>query len=55
MSRSKRVHYKFKSDNLELVTVIECVCADGTNLQPAFVFSGKEHSPSWWTVDPAIK
>ncbi|KAG2071079.1 hypothetical protein BDR04DRAFT_963147, partial [Suillus decipiens] len=46
--------YKFKSDNLELVTIIECVCADGTNIQPAFVFSGKEHSPSWWMVDPAI-
>ncbi|KAG1732785.1 hypothetical protein EDB19DRAFT_1831147 [Suillus lakei] len=45
MSHGKRVHYKFKSDNLKLVTIIEC---------PAFVFSGKEHSPSWWTVDPAI-
>ncbi|KIK73406.1 hypothetical protein PAXRUDRAFT_81286, partial [Paxillus rubicundulus Ve08.2h10] len=46
--------YKFESDNLELVTVIECVCADGTKLQPAFVFAGKEQCPSWWTVDPRI-
>ncbi|KAG2740592.1 hypothetical protein P692DRAFT_201669507, partial [Suillus brevipes Sb2] len=46
--------YKFKSDNLELVTIIECVCADGTALQPAFVFSGVHHCPSWWNVDPAI-
>ncbi|KAH7922725.1 DDE-domain-containing protein, partial [Leucogyrophana mollusca] len=54
ISRQKRSHYKFRSDNLELVTVIECVCADGTNLQPGFVFSGKQFSPEWFQVHPDI-
>ena len=54
MSHSQRVHYKFKSDNFELVTIIECICADGTNLLPVFVFAGKEQSPSWWSIDPQI-
>ncbi|EGN97099.1 hypothetical protein SERLA73DRAFT_57716 [Serpula lacrymans var. lacrymans S7.3] len=47
-------HYKFHSDNLELVTVIECICADGTNLQPGFVFSGKQFSLEWFQVDSRI-
>ncbi|KIK82445.1 hypothetical protein PAXRUDRAFT_153759 [Paxillus rubicundulus Ve08.2h10] len=34
--------YKAHSSNLELVTIIECVCADGTNLLPGFMFSGNE-------------
>jgi hypothetical protein len=37
--------------NLELVTIIECVCADGTNLFPAFVFTGKEFAQEWFEVD----
>ncbi|KIJ08365.1 hypothetical protein PAXINDRAFT_18495 [Paxillus involutus ATCC 200175] len=65
-SRKQKVRIKIQSANLELVTVIECVCADGSNLKPGFVFSGKdvlqeEHfeedsllvalSPKGWTSD----
>ena len=32
---------KIQSENLELVTIIECVSADGAILKPGFVFSGK--------------
>ncbi|KIM59046.1 hypothetical protein SCLCIDRAFT_94999, partial [Scleroderma citrinum Foug A] len=46
--------YKFRSDNLELVTIIECVCADGTSLKPGFVFSGKQFHPEWFQTDPKI-
>ena len=51
---SRRPQYRQHSANLELVTVIECVCADGTFLLPGFVFSGKEFSPEWFEVDPKI-
>jgi ribosomal protein S14 len=55
VSRTKRTKYRPKSANLELVTVIECICADGTELSPGFVFSGKEFSPEWFEVDPNIR
>lgn len=52
--RSCRPRYRQHSANLELITIIECVCADGTYFLPGFVFSGKEFSPEWFTVDPKI-
>ena len=51
LSQTKRTKYQPKSANLELVTIIECVCADGTGLSPGFVFSGKDFSPEWFEVD----
>lgn len=52
--RARRSNYRARSGNLELVTVIECVCANGTYLLPGFVFSGKEFSSEWFSVDPGI-
>jgi hypothetical protein len=52
--RSRRPKYRARSGNLELVTIIECVCADGTYLLPGFVFSGKEFAREWFEVDPGI-
>ena len=46
--------YMSRSTNLELITIIECVCADGTALLPGFVFSGKEFCPELFMVDPNI-
>ncbi|TFK67013.1 hypothetical protein BDN72DRAFT_771326 [Pluteus cervinus] len=40
-SRYEKSFYKLKDGNLELVTVIECCCADGTSLMPTFIFNGK--------------
>jgi hypothetical protein len=53
--RTRRPRYKQRSANLELVTIIECVCADGTTLFPGFVFQGKEFSPEWFEVDDNIR
>ncbi|KIK77005.1 hypothetical protein PAXRUDRAFT_123848, partial [Paxillus rubicundulus Ve08.2h10] len=65
-SRNQKVHVKIQSANLELVTVIKCICTDGSSLKPGFMFSGKdmlqeEHfeedgllvalSPNGWTSD----
>ncbi|KIL55070.1 hypothetical protein M378DRAFT_91423, partial [Amanita muscaria Koide BX008] len=52
--RSRRPKYRARSGNLELVTIIECVCADGTYLLPGFVFSGKEFAQEWFEVDRNI-
>ena len=40
-SRDQRNRVKLQSADLELVTTIECVRADGSILKPGFVFSGK--------------
>lgn len=40
-SREQRVRARTQDANLELVTTIECVAADGSHLKPGFVFSGK--------------
>ncbi|KIK60369.1 hypothetical protein GYMLUDRAFT_167982 [Collybiopsis luxurians FD-317 M1] len=47
--------YCQKSDNLELVTIIDCVCADGTADIPAcFIFKGAGKFPEWMEVDDDI-
>lgn len=46
--RQRRPKYRSRSANLELVTIIECVCADGTSLLPGFVFSGTQYLPEWF-------
>jgi len=46
--------YKTQSSNLELVTIIECVSADGSNIAPGFVFSGKSYHKKWFKAHPDI-
>ena len=46
--------YQIKGGSLELVTVIECVCADGTDLLPGFIFSGGIVDEQWTVADPQI-
>ena len=45
---NRRPRYKLRSANLELVTIIECVSADGESLLPGFIFPGKEFHPEWY-------
>ncbi|KAF9012163.1 hypothetical protein BDZ89DRAFT_963648, partial [Hymenopellis radicata] len=47
-SSDDKSRYRLQSDDLELVTILETVCADGTApIQPAFVFQGKLFCPEW--------
>ena len=47
--------YKLQSDELQLVTVIDSVCADGTaNIGPGFVFPGSTKHKEWFE-EPGIK
>lgn len=48
MSATRRAQYQIRSDNLELITIIECVCADGSNLQPGFIFPGVNPFREWF-------
>jgi hypothetical protein len=53
-SRRQRAKYKHRSANLELITIIEAICADGTELKPGFVFPGTSFCPEWFDSDPDI-
>ena len=53
---NQQLSYKLRSANLELVTIVECICADGTSLLPGFIFPGKEFHPEWFMdVDERIR
>ncbi|KAF7372037.1 Tigger transposable element-derived protein 2 [Mycena venus] len=44
-----RSKYKISSDDLELVTIFETICIDGTaNVPPCFVFQGVNMCPEWF-------
>jgi hypothetical protein len=53
-SRRQRAKYKHRSANLELITIIEAICADGTELKPGFVFPGSSFCPEWFENHPDI-
>ena len=47
-SREQRSQLRIKDDELELVTVIQCVSANGGVMPPGFVFAGKRMCPNWF-------
>lgn len=47
-SRADRAKYVLRDANLELVTIIECVSADGIALPPGFIFQGKTQLDLGW-------
>lgn len=49
--RNRRPKYKKQSANLELITIMECVSADGVALDPGFIFPGKTFDPAWFDRD----
>jgi hypothetical protein len=52
---SKRPKYKLHSTNLELVTIVECVAADGGFISLEIIFEGKQqYEGAWFEVDPKI-
>jgi hypothetical protein len=47
--RSSKDRYRIRDANLELVTVVECVSADGFALKPYIIFKGKKVMQSWFS------
>lgn len=43
-----RTKYKARDGNLELVTVIEACCTDGSMLDPGFIFAGTGNYMTEW-------
>lgn len=48
--RDQKDRYVARSDNLELVSLLEVVSADGHAIPPTFVVA-KTSPPEWWTVE----
>lgn len=46
-------HYQQRSGNRETITVLVCICADGTSLPPAVIFKGKGYQVKWAQENPA--
>lgn len=49
-SRHQKSRYRAKSNNLELMAVIDCVCATGNaEIPPGFVHQ-KGYAGEWWEI-----
>jgi hypothetical protein len=48
--REQKEWYVTRSDNLELVSLLEAISADGFAVPPTFVVA-KSQPPEWWTVE----
>jgi hypothetical protein len=47
----KQVHkMRLKSDSLELVTLMECVSANGEFMRPGFIYAGNAHCREWYEL-----
>ena len=46
--KNSHLRYQTKDANLELVTIVECVCADGAALKPYIIFKGKRIQKDWY-------
>ena len=54
-ARDDKMKYKLQSDELQLVTIIDSICADNTaNIGPGFVFPGSTKHKEWFE-EPGIK
>ena len=52
VDRDQKTVHQVKDGNCELVTIIECVCADGTAIHPSAVFKGAHCNLEWGQDNP---
>jgi hypothetical protein len=52
IDRDQKVVYSIEDGNRELVTVIECICADGSILHPSVIFQGLRQNSEWGRNNP---
>jgi hypothetical protein len=50
---NSRDQYHIRNANLELVTVVECVSADGHVMKPYIIFKGKQLCHAWFEASGA--
>jgi hypothetical protein len=52
VDRDQKTVHQMEDGNQELVTVIECVCANGTAIRPSVVFKGIRRNLEWGHNNP---
>lgn len=52
VDRDQKTAYQVEDGNRELVTVMECVSADGTALPPSVIYQGIHHNLEWRQNNP---
>ena len=52
VDRDQKVVYSIEDGNRELVTVIECICTDGSILHPSIIFQGLRRNSEWGRNNP---
>ncbi|PCH39789.1 hypothetical protein WOLCODRAFT_67882, partial [Wolfiporia cocos MD-104 SS10] len=53
-SQGDQQQFKIRGGSLELITVIECISANGKNIAPRLIFQGSYIDPECAEVDPDI-
>ena len=48
----QKVVYFIEDGNREFITVIECICADGSVLHPSVIFQGVHQNSEWGCNNP---
>ena len=48
----QKIVYSIEDGNRELVTVIECICADGSILHPSMIYQGERRNSEWGHNNP---
>lgn len=52
VDRDQKMVHSIQTGNRDLVTILECLSADGTALHPSVVFEGKRRDLRWGEVNP---
>jgi hypothetical protein len=52
IDRDQKAVYSIEDGNRELVTVIECICADGSAIHPSVIFQGQRRNSEWGRNNP---
>jgi hypothetical protein len=52
IDRDQKTVHNIDTGNRDLVTIIECVCADGTALHPSVIFQGLRRDMRWGENNP---
>ncbi|KAF7343027.1 DDE-domain-containing protein [Mycena venus] len=52
VDRDQKAIQKIDSSNRDLVTIIECICSDGTALHPSVVYEGQRRDLRWGENNP---
>ncbi|KIJ66195.1 hypothetical protein HYDPIDRAFT_46350, partial [Hydnomerulius pinastri MD-312] len=53
VDRDQKTVHQIEEGSRELVTIIECVCADGTALAPAVIYKAKRRNLEWGRDNPS--